>query len=319
MAGLLNLENNPWAIKGFAAGAVLLLSVINVAGVKWVVKLQFALLLVLLLSALDFMVGSFTGEDSANGFDGWGAGNFVNNWSPKYQAGITWFTVFGVFFPTITGILSGINMSGDLRAPSTDIPNGTLAAFSTATFLYLVFIIFLGSTVQRETLYTDFMITRRVSAVEFLLLAGIYVSSMSSCLGAMYGTPRVLQSIANENVVPGVGKLGEGRGPNKVPLYAMAVVAITTIFFIIVGNINELGPIVTMPFLFTYACIDYAYFALAQTFDIQTKREERYRIQAQSPLYETRNYGSTNSDYHDNDLDHLFPERTRHKNLSVSF
>lgn len=195
MAGLLNLENNPWAIKGFAAGAVLLLSVINVAGVKWVVKLQFALLLVLLLSALDFMVGSFTGEDPKNGFDGWGAGNFGNNWNSQFKEGITWFTVFGVFFPTITGILSGINMSGDLRAPSTDIPNGTLAAFSTATFLYLVFIIFLGSTVQRETLYTDFMITRRVSAVEFLLLAGIYVSSMSSCLGAMYGTPRVLQSI----------------------------------------------------------------------------------------------------------------------------
>lgn len=234
MAGLLNLENNQWAVKGFAASAVLLIGVINVAGVKWVVKLQFVLLLVLLSSALDFMVGSFTGEDVGNGFYGWGSGNFGNNWSPAYRD-TTWFTVFGVFFPTITGILSGINMSGDLRAPSTDIPNGTLAAFSTATFLYLIFIIFLGATVDREFLYTDFMITKRVSAVQFLLLAGIYVSSMSSCLGAMYGTPRVLQSIANENVIPGIGKLGVGRGPNKVPLYSMAVVAITTIIFILVG------------------------------------------------------------------------------------
>lgn len=54
------------------------------------------------------------------------------------------------------------------------------------------------------------MIAQRVSAVEFLLLAGIYVSSMSSCLGAMYGTPRVLQSIANENVIPGISILGKG-------------------------------------------------------------------------------------------------------------
>lgn len=54
------------------------------------------------------------------------------------------------------------------------------------------------------------MIAVKVSAVEFLLLAGIYVSSMSSCLGAMYGTPRVLQSIANESVIPGIGKLGMG-------------------------------------------------------------------------------------------------------------
>lgn len=54
------------------------------------------------------------------------------------------------------------------------------------------------------------MIAVKVSAVQLLLLAGIYVSSMSSCLGAMYGTPRVLQSIALENVIPGIGILGKG-------------------------------------------------------------------------------------------------------------
>ena len=69
---------------------------------------------------------------------------------------------------------------------------------------------FLGATCQRKTLLTDFMIAVRVSAVEFLLLAGIYVSSMSSCLGAMYGTPRVLQSIALENVIPAIAILGNG-------------------------------------------------------------------------------------------------------------
>ena len=104
---------------------------INVAGVKWVVKLQFALLIVLLSSALDFMVGCFVTEPS-DGFHGFLGGDMTDNLWSSYTDGTTWFTVFGVFFPTITGILSGINMSGDLRAPSTDIPNGTLAAFSTS-------------------------------------------------------------------------------------------------------------------------------------------------------------------------------------------
>lgn len=63
MAGLVGFENNKWAIRGFAAGAVLLLGVINVAGVKWVIKLQFLLLLALLCAGLNFMVGSFIGED----------------------------------------------------------------------------------------------------------------------------------------------------------------------------------------------------------------------------------------------------------------
>lgn len=101
-------------------------------------------------------------------------------------------------------------MSGDLRAPSTDIPNGTLAAFGTSTFLYLIFILFLGATVNRNALLNDFVIAVKVSAVKFLLLAGIYVSSMSSCLGAMYGTPRVLQSIAKESVIPGLDFLAHG-------------------------------------------------------------------------------------------------------------
>lgn len=62
MAGLVGLQT-PWAEQGFACAAVILLSVINVAGVKWVVKLQFILLLILLLAGADFMVGSFTHEN----------------------------------------------------------------------------------------------------------------------------------------------------------------------------------------------------------------------------------------------------------------
>lgn len=65
MAGLVGFEGNKWAIRGFAISAVLLLGVINVAGVKWVVKLQFFLLLVLLCAGLNFMVGSFIGEDQS--------------------------------------------------------------------------------------------------------------------------------------------------------------------------------------------------------------------------------------------------------------
>lgn len=59
MAGLVGLEST-WAQRGFACAAVILLSVINVAGVKWVIKLQFILLLLLLLAGVDFFVGSFT-------------------------------------------------------------------------------------------------------------------------------------------------------------------------------------------------------------------------------------------------------------------
>lgn len=53
-------DTHKWASRGFAIAAVLLLGTINVAGVKWVVKLQFLLLMIIMLAALDFFVGSFT-------------------------------------------------------------------------------------------------------------------------------------------------------------------------------------------------------------------------------------------------------------------
>lgn len=38
------------------------------------------------------------------------------------------FSILGVFFPAVTGVFAGINMSGDLRHPSRSIPTGSFAA-----------------------------------------------------------------------------------------------------------------------------------------------------------------------------------------------
>lgn len=49
-----------------------------------------------------------------------------------------------------------------------------------------------------------------MSITGVLWLAGLYLSSVSSCMGSLYGPPRILQSIANENVIPVVRFLGHG-------------------------------------------------------------------------------------------------------------
>lgn len=43
-----------------------------------------------------------------------------------------------------------------------------------------------------------------------LFLIGLYISSLASCMGGLYGAPRILQCIAQEKVVPILAFLGKG-------------------------------------------------------------------------------------------------------------
>ena len=63
-----------------------------------------------------------------NGVVGYNTKILANNTGPQYMEGESFFSVFGVFFPTATGVFAGINMSGDLKNPSRNIPVGTLSA-----------------------------------------------------------------------------------------------------------------------------------------------------------------------------------------------
>lgn len=198
------------------------------------------------------------------------------------------FTVFGVFFPAVTGVFAGVNMSSDLYNPNRSIPIGTFSAIGTSLIIYSLFIVGLGGTCARDVLLNDYLIAQKVSAIGLFLLAGLYISSLSSCLGALYVTPRIIQNMANENIIPALKIFSQGRGPNKVPDYALFMFSVIVFIFIIIGNINTLAPIVTIPFLLTYASVEYAYFSLAMTFDIQITRETRFMTtsEAYSPTFD---------------------------------
>uniref|UniRef100_H2ZMB4 Solute carrier family 12 member 9 n=1 Tax=Ciona savignyi TaxID=51511 RepID=H2ZMB4_CIOSA len=273
--------NNEWAVRGVAIGTLLCLLAINLAGVKWVIRLQLVLLLVLIISMSDFIIGTFVHTDPVNGFVGYSSEVLHNNTGPSFQVGETFFTVFGVFFPTATGVMAGVNMSGDLKNPAKSIPIGTLSAITISFILYLVFVLLLGSTCTRIALQTDFMIAEKVSGVGVLWLIGIYMSSTSSCSTGLYGAPRVLQSIANENVIPAIRFMGRGFGANKTPVIAICVVGFISLLFIFIGNLNLISPVITCNFMLVYASVDYSYFALAMSYDQRIKNFTKFKVQKQ--------------------------------------
>lgn len=65
VAELLGLQTQ-WAVRCMSAAVLLGLLGINLAGVKWIVRLQLLLLAVLAISTLDFVIGTFTHLDPGN-------------------------------------------------------------------------------------------------------------------------------------------------------------------------------------------------------------------------------------------------------------
>ncbi|NXU15686.1 S12A8 protein, partial [Pardalotus punctatus] len=273
IADVLSLSNI-WAVRGISLAVLLGLLGINLAGVKWIIRLQLLLLFLLAVSTLDFVIGSFTHLDPEHGFVGYSEELMFNNTLPDYSQGESFFSVFGVFFPAATGVMAGFNMSGDLQKPATNIPLGSLAAIGTSWFLYIVFVFLLGAICTRQSLRYDFMIAEKVSLVGFLFLLGLYISSLASCMGGLYGAPRILQCIAQENVIPTLAFLARGKGPNKTPVAAICLTSLITMAFVFIGQVNVLAPIVTINFMLTYIAVDYSYFSLSLSYNIQQKPDE---------------------------------------------
>ena len=97
-------------------------------------------------SQVDFVVGTFytpNDEQHAKGFVGYSREVFEQNLFPQYTYDYeankmnSFFSVFAVFFPAVTGIVAGANLSGDLLDPATAIPKGTMLAifFTMGTYL----------------------------------------------------------------------------------------------------------------------------------------------------------------------------------------
>lgn len=79
---------------------------------------------------------------------------FKENWGSDYRfsenTNQTFFSVFAIFFPSVTGIQAGANISGDLKNPGNSIPIGTLLALLISMISYVTFVYFAGGAALRD-------------------------------------------------------------------------------------------------------------------------------------------------------------------------
>lgn len=165
--------------------------------------------------------------------------------------------VFAVFFPAVTGILSGLGMSGDLKDPRRSIPLGTIAAVLTGFAVYTAVPIVMSLFVNSAPwLRTDTMIMLKCSRWPTLVLIGVWAATLSSAVGSFLCAPRVLQALARDRILPGF--FGKGFGATDDPRLSALLCFSVAAVGIAIGDINVIAPVLTMFNLSTYALLNFA-------------------------------------------------------------
>ncbi len=232
------------------------------AGARWAIRAQYLIMTILVLSILAFMGGALTHFD---------INIFLQNLPPGYSSNAySFWRVFAIYFPAVTGIMAGISMSGDLRNPGKAIPAGTLGAVATGFAVYGLQILLCGGAQSRQALvHASFetLCSQALFNADFLVVAGVFAATLSSAIGSFMGAPRVIQAVARDELIHLLHPFEKGSGRANEPVRALWLTLAVTICIILwAGNgntgqaFNVLAGIVTMFFLYTYAMINIAAF-----------------------------------------------------------
>jgi amino acid transporter len=220
-----------------ATSVVLVFCGIAYIGADFAIKIQYVILGILTLSLISFFSG------------GWDT-LISPALEPSYSEGVTFWLVFAVFFPAVTGIEVGTSMSGDLKNPSRSIPLGTITSILITAAIYFGAVIWLALHATPEELITNTFIMQEIARWPILILFGVWAATLSSALGSIMAAPRTLQAIARDGVVPGV--LAHQMGSPTEPRLAVLLSTLIAIAIIWAGDLNFVAPIITMFFLNTY-------------------------------------------------------------------
>ncbi len=231
-----------WAdIRVVALVTTVLVTSVALVSARAAIRAQYLIMAAIGFSLISFFLGS-AAEPAA---------------AAAEEPNVSFWVVLAVFFPAVTGIMAGVNMSGDLKDARRSIPRGTLAAIGVSYVLYMVIPLVLVARASVPDLISDPLIMRRVSLVGDAILVGVWGATLSSALGSILGAPRILQALARERVLPGFMRaLGRGQGEDDAPRMATYVTLVLALGAVMLGSLNVIAPVLTMFFLTTYAVVN---------------------------------------------------------------
>lgn len=230
--------------KLISAGTLILLTALAYLSADLALKVQFFIFMAIGVSLVSLFMGNPAVADLAVT-----EGTLI---PPK----ASFWVVFAVFFPAVTGIEAGLGLSGDLKNPAKSLPLGTLAAVVTGYIVYMALPVFLSGKVHNpEILLVDLNIMTSIARWGGLIVIGVIAASLSSALGSLLGAPRMLQALANDRVIPRF--IGRGFGKDKAdPRIATALSFAVALGAVLLGDLNLIAPILSMFFLLSYGLLN---------------------------------------------------------------
>ena len=265
-----------WDARVWAIIALCVLLVCVLIGVGWIIKMQLILLGALVIVILSILIGTcigpmayeneFAGNTTA--FVGFNAQVAMNNTNPDFLPGEDFFSVFAIFFPAMTGLLAGANMSGDLQDAGKDIPRGTFISIAIASLVYVLLICLCGTAVMRTRfdgtggLWFNSLVMQDMSVWGPLFLIGVFAATLSSGLASLAGAPRISQAWAKDRIFVGsciapVQKgLAYGRKGSNDPVIGYFVTFVIAFGVCMIGDLNAVAPIITQIFLVTFGLMN---------------------------------------------------------------
>ncbi|TWU07760.1 APC family permease [Stieleria varia] len=236
-------------------------------GAGWTLRIQYGILAAVVLSLISFYVGAFQSFDMET---------LRSNMGPSFTGNESFWSVFALFFPAVTGIMAGANMSGDLREPGRSIPRGTIAAVGVTFLIYASQAVFLAGAGDRQALIDDNLIISKIAMIPLLISAGVFSATLSSALGSMMGAPRILQSLAKDRLFRSLNPMAAGSRKDGEPRRAVIVTGVIAQSGIMLANLDTIAPLITMAFLLTYGLLNLATFYEAITNNPSYRPQFRY-------------------------------------------
>ena len=255
------------------ATACALFAVVAV-GANWAIRVQFIILAALAIAIVTFLSGAALHFRAAT---------FQANWNAA--PGSDFWRLFAIYFPAVTGIMAGVNMSGDLREPAKAIPRGTLAAVAVGFAVYATQIFICGGSQSREQLMEQPYVTllaQSLFGLGFLVMAGVFAATISSGIGSFMGAPRVLQALSRDHILKPLRPFETGARGTDEPRRALLLSFVITMAVLAYagsgggGNaLNAIAVVVTMFFLMTYGIVNLA--AFVESFGLNPSFRPRFK------------------------------------------